>query len=152
MPFSSAQIDFDPQDVDFDVEERLRFWAALRLWFQQHGYYLYSHSHEEDGSHCYSYPQMMFSGKDEFPFAHLGDESLRNRPAFSLSDHLNVCLSFSCDETNSTLDYETRHVLISPRMLKVITLLLSWSRVIRKNTKSIAFWANNLHNLECSQS
>lgn len=100
------QIEFDPEDIEFDVEERYRFWAALRPWFQKHGYHLYLHSHNEDGTCRYFYPQIAFPGKDEFPFAHLGgdegvlalidfgDESHANTPAFASWEILNVLALF----------------------------------------------------------
>ena len=96
------QIEFDPEDIEFDVEKRYRFWAALRPWFQKHGYHLYLHSHNEDGTCRYFYPQIAFPGKDEFPFAHLGgdegvlalidfgDEPHANTPAFASWEILNV--------------------------------------------------------------
>ena len=113
MLLQLPQIEFDPEDIDFDVEKRFRFWASLRPWFQKHDYHLYLHLHNEDGTCRYFYPQTTFAGKDEFPFAHLGgdegvlalldfgDEPCADTPAFTAWENLNVLALFFFAKTFS---------------------------------------------------
>lgn len=70
--------------MEFDVEERLRFWNAMRPWFSQHGYHLDIHFNIKERC-IYSYPQREFKGVEELPYAYLGGDTPGKDPDFASS-------------------------------------------------------------------
>lgn len=111
------KISFEPERID-DFEGKFRFWAALRPWFQQHGYYLHLHKNKEDGTRKYSYPQTVFMGEDKFPYAHVGvDEPQEDEPSFGDDEPRDDKPAFTSQGDASgrihfAQDSEGRHVAI----------------------------------------
>ncbi|KAF8908488.1 kinase-like domain-containing protein [Gymnopilus junonius] len=70
-------IPFDPADVQFDIEDRWKWWDSMRSWFSERGYTLYDYVVNGDNERHYTHwrPTKLCPGPVSFPYPHMGSDN-----------------------------------------------------------------------------